>query len=1143
MKIASYNCKNCKTSAATISELAKKYDIILLQEHWLFEFQIDLLNEIDLNLCSTGKGVDKYNPIQPSQIPRGYGGVGILWNKEIDYMVKSLPDGNERFQCIELSPVNTKPLLISSVYLPTRGYKDSIQTFRESIDQMYEIVQKFQSTHTLIFGGDFNEDLRKQLKNDERSECLMEFMNECYLDYLSTGHTYVNPRGEDCSEIDYFVFSKHCYSMFSTKTILRDLDTNVSDHYPIAIEVSITLLKTKVTEKPIEELRKINWDKVDHDLYRAMVSDGVKSLLNMNLLNNINSEQMSVLTCNVLSEAAKKSAPRRKPFSSKPKLKVWNSEISKHIKELRTIHRKFKMENNSDNVNQLIQKKKIVKKNLRSKIRCEIAIRRNKHKQEILDAKTYDTKLFYKLIRQQRKTGNDYITDLHVGQEHFQGEHILTGFKKHFEALATPSDDPEFDKSFDNIVQLEFEYIKDIVINHKVPSVTREELVKAIQSINKGKSADIYGIVIEHILYAGEKLVELLVILVNKIFDKAEIPDVLKVGLLTPIFKNKGVKTDSQFYRGITVLPVLCKIIEAILKTRIQTKIENTQCTLQRGFTSGTSPLNASLILEECYREAKDLKRTMTLVLLDAKAAFDVVDHKNLMRRLFHIGVNDEHWNLINSLHTNATTSIKWKNTVSDSFIIHQGIRQGGVMSADLYKIYVDPLLHNLQCSNLGMFIGDIPCPATACADDVTLNSSKSCDTQTLIDIAYDYSLKQKYKLQPDKSVVIEIGNQKEYEQYLMAGSQMKNESRSTHLGIQRSTSINESIAKTVEENIKKARRTVYSLLSAGLHGETGLDPNTSLHLIKTYVLPVLLYGLEVTIPTKKYISQLEQYQKQLLKHVLSLPQTVADVAPYILSGFLPVEEQIHIKILTYFNNICHHSESSTEKKIARRQIAVKQMNSSSWFIEVKKLFLKYNLEEIEAFIDNPPKKTMWKNKVYKIVSNLFREKVINLGKMYKTLKYMNIIYTPGKIHPSIQTIGNSVNEISRLPVKIKLLTGTYILQSMRVKFNQNEIDPTCQLCGSAPEDMHHFLLQCETLVTIRSTILCEIKREYNMLTNSEFDVMNPEKQIGVLLDCSNINSVKTYKLQKLEYHCRRLVYSLHSSRYRMLSCVKTRKR
>jgi hypothetical protein len=33
-----------------------------------------------------------------------------------------------------------------------------------------------------------------------------------------------------------------------------------------------------------------------------------------------------------------------------------------------------------------------------------------------------------------------------------------------------------------------------------------------------------------------------------------------------PIFKNKGEKTDSKNYRGIAVLPILLKIIEAILK-------------------------------------------------------------------------------------------------------------------------------------------------------------------------------------------------------------------------------------------------------------------------------------------------------------------------------------------------------------------------------------------------------------------------------------------------------------------------------------------------------------------------------------------------------------------------------------------------
>jgi hypothetical protein len=42
---------------------------------------------------------------------------------------------------------------------------------------------------------------------------------------------------------------------------------------------------------------------------------------------------------------------------------------------------------------------------------------------------------------------------------------------------------------------------------------------------------------------------------------------------------------------------------------------------------------------------------------------------------------------------SNAKTSIKWKGYISESFHIEQGVRQGGILSADLYKIYVDPLL------------------------------------------------------------------------------------------------------------------------------------------------------------------------------------------------------------------------------------------------------------------------------------------------------------------------------------------------------------------------------------------------------------------------------------------------------------------
>ena len=101
-------------------------------------------------------------------------------------------------------------------------------------------------------------------------------------------------------------------------------------------------------------------------------------------------------------------------------------------------------------------------------------------------------------------------------------------------------------------------------------------------------------------------------------------------------------------YYSITLLPVLCKPIDSVIKIG---QLDSTQSALQRGFTSGTSPLNAALILEEARRESKDQKKPFILVLLDAKVAFDVVNHGNMMRRLYHSGTQDTHWSLINSLH------------------------------------------------------------------------------------------------------------------------------------------------------------------------------------------------------------------------------------------------------------------------------------------------------------------------------------------------------------------------------------------------------------------------------------------------------------------------------------------------------------
>ena len=98
---------------------------------------------------------------------------------------------------------------------------------------------------------------------------------------------------------------------------------------------------------------------------------------------------------------------------------------------------------------------------------------------------------------------------------------------------------------------------------------------------------------------------------------------------------------------------------------------------------------------------------------------------------------------------------------------------------------------------------------------------------------------------------------------------------------------------------------------------------------------PVLLYGMEVVLPRPKFVEVLEKFSKHNLKHIMSLPVTTADPAVYILSGSLPVEAMIHQRVLNFFGNICRLSQSSVEKQLAVRQLAVKKLDSNSWFVAV----------------------------------------------------------------------------------------------------------------------------------------------------------------------------------------------------------------
>lgn len=273
-----------------------------------------------------------------------------------------------------------------------------------------------------------------------------------------------------------------------------------------------------------------------------------------------------------------------------------------------------------------------------------------------------------------------------------------------------------------------------------------------------------------------------------------------------------------------------------------------------------------------------------------------------LMRKAYLLGIDLSTWLIMDELHRNTRSVVKWNDHISQEFYSSQGVKQGGLLSADLYKLYLEDLLNTLSQSKIGCTNGSINVNAVACADDVALTCENPCDLQILLNTAVPYSQNHHYTLQPQKSVIIPVNEKfaksnKPAHTSRLNGEEMQNVDKSAHLGIIRSMSRLKTENETIDQNITKARRASYSLMTAGLHGDNGLDPVTSIAIIKTYILPILTYSLEVLQPRNSNIQKLEHFQKSILKRILALPTNAPDPVLYVISGILHCKKKCNFTL------------------------------------------------------------------------------------------------------------------------------------------------------------------------------------------------------------------------------------------------------
>ena len=80
-----------------------------------------------------------------------------------------------------------------------------------------------------------------------------------------------------------------------------------------------------------------------------------------------------------------------------------------------------------------------------------------------MKTKTKDMRLFHKLVRNNRKKGNEVIMDLTVNGKQYDGEeNVMTGFREHLKNLANFDLNMNIDSKYHDMVEDEIQIINDI---------------------------------------------------------------------------------------------------------------------------------------------------------------------------------------------------------------------------------------------------------------------------------------------------------------------------------------------------------------------------------------------------------------------------------------------------------------------------------------------------------------------------------------------------------------------------------------------------------------------------------------------------------------------------------------------------------
>ena len=649
---------NFQTLDRYLTQLKISFDVIAITETWFCENTVpSVFNIKDYDLYYVSRNGSKG------------GGVALyvkstLKSKKIENKSFCV---EENFECVtvELSLESSKNVIVSCIY---RKPGTILDNFIENLEELYSRVKN----EVVYICGDFNIDLLKQ-DTHVPTKHFLDTMFTLGLCPLISKPSRITSHSATLIDNIFTNEMKH-------ENISGLIINEITDHLPVFTVYGCKIRRNK--EQPVVYNRKVDAESITL-LIRELE---MQSWEEMYAQEDVNSSYEAFLRtfkslldkhCPMSVKHIKKGA-KQKPWLTKGLINACRKKNAMYVKYVRS---KLQIDE---------QKYKVYKNKLLRILKNAERLYYNEQLMKQKNNMKETWRILNEVIRGTSVSRNIPDTFLRNKEEIQNKKDIADGFNDFFVNVG-----PNLASGIQKPVNVKVEdYLPDSNVGTMyLDPVDESEILNTVRAFGKKASLDCDGVNMSLIKDVIVPIAKPVAHICNLSFSSGVFPDLMKVAKVVPLFKS-GKNNMFTNYRPVSLLPQFSKILEKLFNKRLDLFLNkhNILSENQYGFRKNRSTSLALIELVEHLTQSLDEHKHTIGVFIDLKKAFDTIDHKILLEKLYHYGFRGVSNDWIKSYLGQRKQYVRLENHESDCMEIKCGVPQGSILGPKLFIIYINDL-------------------------------------------------------------------------------------------------------------------------------------------------------------------------------------------------------------------------------------------------------------------------------------------------------------------------------------------------------------------------------------------------------------------------------------------------------------------